>query len=114
MRIRRKIQLAGLAAVLAGGVSGTAEAGDRTVDTSITTPVTTSNPDGSGIQGNVTITSAGTITVGPGQTGVTVNTSNNLSNAGTITSTVNSNNVNGVLLQGGNSGTITNTGTISL
>ncbi|MCX7357731.1 MAG: autotransporter domain-containing protein [Alphaproteobacteria bacterium] len=114
MRIRRKIQLAGLAVALAGGVSGTAEAGDRSVDTGITTPLTTSNPDGSSVQGNITVTSPGSITVGAGQSAVTVNTSNSVSNAGTLTATVNANNVNGILIQGGNSGTVTNTGGISL
>lgn len=113
MRIRRKIQLAGLAVVLAGGVSGTAEAGDRTVSTGIDTPLTTSNPDGSSVAGNITITSTGSITIDPGEVGVTVNTSNSVSNGGNIVSTTNSNNVTGILLQGGNSGTITNTGGIS-
>lgn len=114
MRIRRKIQLAGLAVVLAGGVSGTAEAGDRTVSTGIDTPLTTSNPDGSNVAGNITITSAGSITIDPTEAGVTVNTSNSVTNGGNIVSTVNSNNVTGILVQGGNSGTITTTGGISL
>ena len=114
MRIRRKIQLAGLAVALAGGVSGTAEAGDRTISTGITTPVATSNPDGSGVAGDVTVTTTGSITVTTGQTAVTVNSSNDVSNSGQITSTAGQDNVNGILLQGGNTGNITNAGTISL
>ncbi|MBK6704037.1 MAG: hypothetical protein IPG56_09990 [Caulobacteraceae bacterium] len=117
MRIRRKIQLAGLAAVLAGGVSGTAEAGDRVVSTAITTPLTTSNPDGSAVAGDIEVTSAGSITVGAGQVAITVNTGNDvLINDGTLASTVNANNVTGILIQGGNVGpnTVENSGTISL
>lgn len=112
MRIRRKIQLAGLAVALAGA-AGTAEAGDRTVDTAVTTPLTTSNPDGSATPGDITVTAAGSITVSAGQTAITVNTSNDVSNAGTLAST-DADNTTGILLQGGNSGTITNTGGINL
>ncbi len=112
MRIRRKIQLAGLAVALAGGVSGAAEAGDRTVSTAIDTPLTTSNPDASGVAGDITVTSAGSITIDAGETAVTVNTSNDVANAGNITSTTGQNNVNGILLQGGNTGNITNSGSI--
>ena len=114
MRIRRKIQLAGLAVALAGGVSGTAEAGDRTVSTGIDTPLTTANPDGSSVAGDITITSSGSITIDAGEVGVTVNSSNDVANGGNIVSSVNSNNVTGILIQGGNSGGITNTGGISL
>lgn len=117
MRIRRKIQLAGLAAVLAGGVSGTAEAGDRVVSTAITTPLTTSNPDGSAVAGDIEVTSAGSITVGAGQVAITVNTGNDvLINDGTLASTVGADHVTGILIQGGNVGpnTVENSGTISL
>lgn len=113
MRIRRKIQLAGLAVALAGGVSGTAEAGDRTISTAVDAPVVTSNPDGSGVAGDVTITASGTITVEAGEAGVTVNSNNDLTNGGSIVSS-DANNVTGILLQGGNSGTITNSGAITL
>lgn len=113
MRIRRKIQLAGLAVALAGGVSGAAEAGDRTVSTAIDTPLTTSNPDGSSVAGNITVASGGSITIDAGETAVTVNSSNSVTNAGIITSTMGQNNVNGILVQGGNAGTITNSATIS-
>lgn len=113
MRIRRKIQLAGLAVAMVGGVSGTAEAGDRTISTAVDAPVVTSNPDGSGVAGDVTITSSGTITVEAGEAGVTVNSSNDVSNAGAINAN-NANNATAILLQGGNTGTVTNTGSISL
>ncbi|MEZ5970212.1 MAG: autotransporter outer membrane beta-barrel domain-containing protein [Hyphomonadaceae bacterium] len=115
MRIRRKIQLAGLAVALVGGVSGTAEAGDRTVSDAITTPLTTSNPDGSSVAGDVTVVSGGSITVATGESAVTVDSNNDVSNAGTLTATASgADNVNGILLLGGNSGTITNSGSISL
>ena len=113
MRIRRKIQLAGLAVAMVGGVSGTAEAGDRTISTAVDAPVVTSNPDGSGIAGDVTITASGTITVEAAEAGVTVNSNNDVSNAGSIVAS-DANNATGILLQGGNSGTITNSGAITL
>ena len=113
MRIRRKIQLAGLAVAMVGGVSGTAEAGDRTISTAVDAPVVTSNPDGSGIAGDVTITASGTITVEAGEAGVTINSSNDVSNAGSIVSS-DANNATGILLQGGNTGTVTNSGAITL
>jgi uncharacterized protein with beta-barrel porin domain len=113
MRIRRKIQLAGLAVVLASGVSGTAEAGDVTVSTATTTPLVTSNPDGSATPGDVTVTSSGSIAVGAGQTAITVDSNNDVSTAGVLSSEDDDNST-GISIIGGNSGNITNTGTISL
>lgn len=115
MRIRRKIQLAGLAVALAGGVSGTAEAGDRVVSTAIDTPLTTSNPDGSGIAGDITVTTAGSITVDAGETAITVNTGHDILIDGTLGAT-NANNVTGISILGGNVGpnTIENSGAISI
>jgi len=103
MRIRRKIELAGLAVALAGGVSGTAEAGDRTISTAITTPVNTANPDGSGVAGDIEVTSAGSITVAAGQTAITVNTGNDILLDGQIASN-NANTVTGISILGGNVG----------
>ncbi|MBL8546743.1 MAG: autotransporter domain-containing protein [Hyphomonadaceae bacterium] len=113
MRIRRKIQLAGLAVALAGGASGVAEAGDRTISTAITTPVTTSNPDGTSVAGDVTVATGGSITVTAGQTAITVDSSNDVANAGTLASN-DANNTTGVLIQGGNSGNVVNSGSINL
>lgn len=115
MRIRRKIQLAGLAVVLAGGVSGTAEAGDLTVTTAINTPLTTSNPDGSAIPGDITVAEGGSITVTAGQTAITVDTGNDVLVDGSLQST-NADNTTGILVQGGNVGpnTIEVSGAVNL
>ena len=96
MRIRRKIELAGLAVALAGGVSGTAEAGDRTISTAVTTPVVTSNPDGSTVAGDVTVTSTGSITVAAGQSAITVDSNNDVTVDGQLLSTTNADNVTGI------------------
>lgn len=88
---------------MAGGVSGTAEAGDRVVSTAITTPLTTSNPDGSSVAGDIEVTTAGSITVTAGQTAITVNTGHDILMDGQLASN-NANTVTGILIQGGNVG----------
>jgi uncharacterized protein with beta-barrel porin domain len=115
MRIN-KIHLAGLAVALAGGVSATnADATDRTISTATTTPVTTSQPEppSNTTPGDVTIASGGSITVTAGQTAVTIDSSNDVSNAGQLAST-NADNTTAILLTGGFTGSATNTGTINL
>jgi len=112
MRISR-IQLAGLAVALAGGVAQEAAADDLTISTATTTPVVTSNAN-NGSAGDVTITSAGSITLTTGQTGVTIDSNNDpVANAGVISSN-NANNTIGILITNGFTGAVTNTGTISL
>lgn len=114
MRIS-KVRLMGLAAVLAGAAAADeASANDVTVSTATTTPLLTSAPDGAS-PGDVTITAAGSIAVNAGQTAVTVDSNNDVSNAGTLSSN-DANNTTGILLQGGFAGpqVITNSGTISL
>lgn len=116
MRIRRKIQLAGLAVVLASGVSGTADAGDVTVSTATTTPLVTSNPDGSATAGDITVTSSGSIAVGAGQTAITVDSSNDVAMDGVLSSEDDDNST-GILIIGGNilpGNTVENSGTIRL
>lgn len=116
MRIRRKIELAGLAVALAGGVSGTAEAGDRTVSTAITTPLVTSNPDGTSVAGDITVAQTGSITVTTGQTAITVDSGNDvLLNDGSLLAN-NANNTTGIRIVGGNVGpnTVENSGAINL
>jgi uncharacterized protein with beta-barrel porin domain len=111
MRLRG-FHLAGLAAALAGaGAAGEAQAADLNVNSATTTPVVTSNANGGA--GNVTVASGGSITVTAGQTAVTIDSNNNVSNAGTLTSN-DANNTTGIHGLGGNSGSITNTGTMSL
>lgn len=115
MRIN-KIQLAGLAVVLAGVTAGGAAAEDVTIGTATTTPLTTSDPNPAAAPveaGDITISSGGSIAITAGQTAITVDSSNDVTNDGTISSN-NADNVTGILIEGGNSGTITNTRTISL
>jgi uncharacterized protein with beta-barrel porin domain len=111
MRIKRRIQLASLAMAMAG--VGTAHAGDVTITTATTTPLTTSNPDGSAVAGDITVADGGSITVTAGQTAITVNTSNDVTINGQLASN-DANNTTGILLQGGNTGQINNSGTIQL
>lgn len=114
MRIN-KIQLAGLAVMLAGVTATGAAAEDVTISTATTTPLTTSDPNPTApvAAGNVTIAQAGSIAVTTGQAAVTVDSSNNVTNDGTLSSN-DANNSTGILVLGGNTGTISNTRTISL
>lgn len=116
MRITR-IQLVGLAAALAGVGAKDAEAGNVNITTATTTPLSTSAPAAPGdlTPGDVTIAAGGSITVTAGQTAVTVNSSNNVSNAGTLAST-DAINTTAISILGGNVGpnTITNSGAINL
>ena len=91
--------------------TGTARAA-TTISNSTGTPVTTA------ADGDITINSGGSVSPsnaagGPGTAAVTINSSNAVSNAGTI-SYKDVNNVVGVLILGGNTGSLTNTGTISV
>lgn len=112
MRLRG-FHLASLAAALAGaGAASNAQAADLTVSTTTTTPVVTSNANGG--PGSVSVTSSGTITVTTGQSAITADSiSHDVSNAGTLASN-DANNTNAIHLLGGNSGAITNSGTINL
>ena len=112
MRISR-IQLAGLAVVLAGGATQEALADDLTITTATTTPVATANPL-NGTPGSITVASNGTVTVTAGQNAVTLNSAaRNVTNNGNITSN-NANDVLAIYALGGFSGDITNAGAISL
>ncbi|MGD9967604.1 MAG: autotransporter domain-containing protein [Hyphomonadaceae bacterium] len=113
MRIKRKIQLAGIAMVMAGVGAGAAHAGDVTITTDTTTPLSTSNPDGSGVAGDITVAESGSITAGAGQSAITVNSSNDAILDGDLISN-NADNSVGIRIVGGNSGTIRNSGAILL
>lgn len=108
-------QFVGLAALLAGAGAKDAAATDRDISTPINTPVTTSQPDppGNVTPGNVAVTSTGSITVTAGQSAITVDSNNNASNAGTLSSN-DANGTRGIRLLGGNTGNITNSGAINL
>ncbi len=109
-----RFSLAGLAVALVGAAVRDARADDLTISTATTTPVVTSNASNASA-GDVTITSAGSIAVTAGQTAITVDSNNDVTNNGAITSN-NANDVIGILLQGGFAGpqTITNAGSINL
>lgn len=115
MRIN-KIQLAGLAVVLAGVTAGGAAAEDVTISTATTTPLTTSDPNPAAAPveaGDITVASGGSITVSAGQAAITVNTSNDVANNGALRSD-DADNTTGILILGGNSGAIASTGSIAL
>ncbi|MBY0564221.1 MAG: autotransporter outer membrane beta-barrel domain-containing protein [Hyphomonadaceae bacterium] len=114
MRINT-IHLVGLAAVLAGAGAKDADAADRTISTATTTPVTTSQPEppGNVTPGDITVASGGSITVTTNQSAITVDSNNDVSNAGTLASN-DANGTRGIRLLGGNTGNITNSGSISL
>lgn len=112
MRISR-IQLAGLAVVLAGGATQEALADDLTITTATTAPVATANPL-NGTPGSITVASNGTITVTAGQNATTMNApSRNVTNNGNISAN-NADDVIAIYALGGFSGDITNAGAISL
>jgi uncharacterized protein with beta-barrel porin domain len=115
MRIN-KVQLAGLAVALAGVAAGPAKAEDVTISTATTTPLSTSDPVAGGAvaAGDVTIASGGTITITTGQTAVTVDSSNDVTiqTSGRIAG-ADQDNVTGIALEGGNTGTINNAGAIT-
>lgn len=115
MRILRRIHLAGLVALAgAAGVAEEAKANDVTITTATTTPLSTSAPD-TVSPGDVTVASGGSITVGPGQTAVTVDSNNDVTLAagGQILSNDDSG-VTGIRLQPGFAGTISNGGSINI
>jgi hypothetical protein len=113
MRINR-LPLAGLAVALVGVGAKDAAADDLVISTATTTPVTT-NPAANGTAGDVTIAAGGSITISAGEAAVTVNSSNDVTVAsgGSIASN-DADGVTGILLQGGNTGVITNSGAINL
>jgi len=115
MRIN-KVQLAGLAVMLAGVTATGANAEDVTISTATTTPLTTSDPNPTAAPveaGDITVASGGSITVAAGQTAITVDTSNDVTVAGALNSS-DASNTTGIRLTPGNSGAINNTGNISL
>ncbi len=114
---RKKLHLVGLAVVTMGVTANTAHAEDVTISTATTTPVQTADPNPAAPvePGDVTVASGGSITVGANQTAVTVNSNNDVTvaNGGTLGSN-NANNSTGILVTGGQTGTIANSGAISL
>lgn len=108
-----RFSLAGLAVALVGAAARDAAADPLSITTATTTPVATATANNGA--GDITITSSGSIAITSGQTAVTVNSNNEVSNAGSITAN-DHDDVTGILLQGGFAGPldIINTGTISL
>lgn len=79
-----------------------------------TAPVATSNADGNGNAGDVTITSSGSIAIDTADTAiVTVDSDNNVTNSGNINSR-DTDNVTGILVDGSRTGSISNAGTIRI
>lgn len=108
-----RFSLAGLAVALVGAAAKDAIADPLSITTATTTPVATATANNGA--GDITITSSGSISITAGQTAVTVNSNNEVSNAGSITAN-DQDDVTGILLQGGFAGPldIINTGAITL
>lgn len=116
MRIN-KVQLAGLAVALVGATAQGAQAEDVTINTSTTTPLTTSDPNPTApvAPGDITVADNGTITISAGQTAITVDSSNDvtIASGGAIASN-DANNVTGIHMLGGNTGNVSVVGGIRL
>ena len=82
------------------------------ISTATNTPVTTATAQ-SGSPGDIDITSAGSLGVLAPGVAVTLNSNNVVTNEGAIGFT-DFNNSTGILVQGGNTGSVTNTGTITI
>jgi hypothetical protein len=92
-------------------------ADDRTVSSEETSPIATSSA-ANGSPGDITITSSGSLKIDEDEVdepvvAVTIDTSNSLTNSGLIRNTTETNAI-GVEIVGGNSGLITNSGTIEV
>lgn len=84
---------------------------ERKVETAITTPLATSTAT-NGAPDDINVTSAGKITLTTG-TGITIDSNNSVTNAGTI-GIQGANNAIGILAQAGRAGNVTNSGTITI
>src|SRR5262249_48472994 len=101
------LHLAGVALALVGANAKTAAA-DTTITNATTTPLHTST------DGNVTVNSGGSITVGAAQNAINVDSNAVVSNSGTLASK-DADDSAGIAIQGGSlTGTITNSGAIAL
>jgi hypothetical protein len=85
---------------------------ETTISTATTTPVATATAN-NGAADSITISSSGSVKRSDAGAAVTQNSNNAISNAGAITTTT-VDNTTGILLQGGFSGAVTNTGSIVL
>jgi hypothetical protein len=101
-------QLLASTAFIALAIASSARA-DTTIDTKVTTPVRTSTAKPAGAD-NISIVAAGSVVPTTGNA-VTIDSNNSVSNAGTIQIT-NADNANGILVNAGVTGGITNTGKI--
>jgi uncharacterized protein with beta-barrel porin domain len=88
-----------------------ADAADRTITNQVTTPVRTS--EASDGPGNITITSAGSVSISSAGAAATVDSNHNLTNEGGITSSAASNAI-GVRLVRGVSGSYVQTGSVNV
>lgn len=110
--MRLLLASASVAAIAVVFATGEAQA-QRQITTAITTPVTTGTAADNGAPADITITSAGSIRPTASGAAVTVNSDNDVTNQGTIGYN-NVNNADGILITTGGTGTITNSGAITL
>ncbi len=113
--MRKTLTAAAALAPLCFVVGAGAAQATTTISTGRNTPVATATAN-NGAPDDVDIASGGSITLTtlpPGLAAVTLNSSNKVTNEGTISAT-DVNNAIGVLVSGGNTGSFTNTGSITL
>src|SRR5262249_29245312 len=101
MRIKG-IHLAGVALAFVSGAKNASAADAPPITNSTSTPVSTSTANG-GSAGNVTIASGGSVNVTAGQTAVTIDSNNTVTNGGLLSST-DANDTTGVAILGGFTG----------
>jgi len=107
---KRRARIAAFALIVGPAFAGAADAADATISNARTTAAQTATADGIST-GDITVTAAGSVTTTAGPS-VTLNSDNDLTNAGTIKASGTTNAV-AVLIQGGFSGSLTSTGTIT-
>lgn len=108
--MRRRFMLA--SALVSLTIAAPIAHADREITDEQAGPISTSTAGSGGVADNIVITRTGRVTVAAGGTAVTLDSDNDVSNAGLIEVEGDADGGVGVHIQGGNSGTFTNTGTI--
>lgn len=110
--MRRRFLFASALATLT--VTAPAAFADREISDEITTPIATSTAGDGGVADNIVITAGGRVTLVPNATAVTVDSDNDVTNSGSIIIEGDDDGGVGIHAIGGNTGNITNSGTIQV
>jgi hypothetical protein len=110
--MRKRLMAAAAMAPLMLGYQAANAQSTLTISSDTSTPVATATAV-SGGPGDITLNTGVTFTIKDTTPAMTLNSNNNISNAGTITSS-NINNATAILVQGPFTGTVSNTGSISI